>query len=29
MIERSKFRIEAAEYSDDGFDARYILRAAQ
>jgi len=27
MFERAGFTIEAAEYSDDGFDARYILRA--
>jgi SAM-dependent methyltransferase len=26
MFERTGFRIEAADYSDDGFDARYLLR---
>src|SRR5207249_2219348 len=28
MFERTGFTIEVAEYSDDGFDARYLLRAA-
>ncbi len=27
MIERSGFIIESADYSDDGFDAKYLLRA--
>jgi SAM-dependent methyltransferase len=27
MIDRAGFTVEAAEYSDDGFDARYVLRA--
>jgi SAM-dependent methyltransferase len=27
MFERTGFRIETADYSDDGFDARYLLRA--
>jgi SAM-dependent methyltransferase len=27
MFERTGFTIEAADYSDDGFDARYLLRA--
>ena len=27
MFERTGFKIEESEYSDDGFDARYILRA--
>ena len=27
MVERAGFRIEIADYSDDGFDARYVLRA--
>ncbi|HEV2368443.1 MAG TPA: hypothetical protein VGR90_01130 [Acidimicrobiales bacterium] len=27
MFERTGFRIEAAEYSGKGFDARYVLRA--
>ena len=27
MFERTRFTIEAADYSDDGFDARYLLRA--
>jgi SAM-dependent methyltransferase len=27
MFERTGFRIESADYSDDGFDARYLLRA--
>ena len=27
MFERTGFSIEAADYSDDGFDARYLLRA--
>jgi len=26
MLDRTGFRIEAADYSDDGFDARYVLR---
>lgn len=29
MFERTGFAIEAAEYSDDGFDAKYLLRATQ
>ena len=28
MFDRTGFTLEAAEYSDDGFDARYVLRAA-
>ena len=27
MFERTGFTVEAADYSDDGFDARYVLRA--
>jgi ubiquinone/menaquinone biosynthesis C-methylase UbiE len=27
MIERTGFTIESADYSDDGFDAKYLLRA--
>lgn len=27
MLERTGFTVEATEYSDDGFDARYVLRA--
>ena len=27
MFERTGFTIESADYSDDGFDARYLLRA--
>jgi SAM-dependent methyltransferase len=27
MIERTGFAIESADYSDDGFDAKYLLRA--
>jgi hypothetical protein len=27
MIERTGFVIESADYSDDGFDAKYLLRA--
>lgn len=27
MIDRAGFTVEATEYSDDGFDARYVLRA--
>jgi hypothetical protein len=27
MFERTGFSIEAADYSDDGFDTRYLLRA--
>jgi len=26
MFDRTGFRVEAADYSDDGFDARYVLR---
>jgi ubiquinone/menaquinone biosynthesis C-methylase UbiE len=29
MIERTGFTIETAEYSSDGFDARYVLRATE
>jgi len=28
MFERTGFSIEAADYSDDGFDTRYLLRVA-
>jgi hypothetical protein len=28
MFERTGFSIESVEYSDDGFDARYVLRAS-
>jgi hypothetical protein len=27
MFERTGFTVEVADYSDDGCDARYILRA--
>lgn len=27
MLERTGFRVESVEYSDDGFDAKYLLRA--
>jgi SAM-dependent methyltransferase len=27
MFERSRFTLESADYSDDGFDAKYLLRA--
>jgi hypothetical protein len=27
MFERTGFSIESADYSDDGFDAKYVLRA--
>jgi hypothetical protein len=27
MFERTGFTIESAVYSDDGFDAKYLLRA--
>jgi SAM-dependent methyltransferase len=28
MFERTRFTVEVADYSEDGFDARYVLRAA-
>jgi hypothetical protein len=27
MFDRTEFAIEVADYSDDGFEARYLLRA--